>query len=416
MKIVCLGDSLTAAYGSSAQIPDMAAAAPYNWVTLLNNSTADQYINSGVSGERIDQMLARFSTDVLAKSPDTCIILGGINDLFQRKTVAETIGNISAIVNLCKTNNITPIVGVPIPEWTFAWRFTEGFDAGNYSPTEYNFYLEQSGEMSALREAVRQYCLQNKVIFLNLYNTEFLTSPTTQDSTCYLSDKIHPNEKGYRIMAKHIASTIALIKHQVIRAAHIANLRTALTAELTRRGMSSQATYAADLTIGKPIKAVHVQELMDKLTNIKTAVYTDNPIILNRTTVKELHQTEISVMTDLLASYPKQGGITSCNTSCTGLCVSCTGSCTGGCTSCTGCSGCGASCSTNCNNDCYTGCHGSCKFWCNSCNATCTAACDSTCASSCAGNCNQNCSTGCTWQCAANCLTYCEAANLAINH
>lgn len=181
----------------------------------------------------------------------------------------------------------------------------------------------------------------------------------------------------------------------IIRAHHIAELRTALTAELTRRGLAVRATYTDDVEDmpGKPIRAIHVQEIVDKLQNIKTAGYTDSPIAANKTVVKSLHQEEIRTMINVLETAPQVGGVTTCNAGCTGLCVSCSGTCTGGCTSCSGsctsCTGC-KSCSGSCN----VACGGSCYNCCYSCSGYCASSCVVQC-SSCVSGCNSNCTSSC---------------------
>lgn len=200
-----------------------------------------------------------------------------------------------------------------------------------------------------------------------------------------------------------------------IRASHLAALRTALTAELTRRGLGVRATYTdeADRLSGKPVRAIHIQELIDKLQNIKTAGYTDNPIVANKTVVKSLHQEEIRTMINVLEAAPKVGGSSTCNAGCTGLCVSCTGTCTGGCTSCTscsGCSGCSGSCSGNCRNGCNWCCGGSCYNCCYSCSGYCAGSCVVQC-SSCVSGCNSSCWTGCNSCCAGSCHSGCQNAN-----
>ena len=57
-------------------------------------------------------------------------------------------------------------------------------------------------------------------------------------------------------------------------------LRTALTAELSRRNQSAM-TYTDSTLDLLPIKAVHVQEIRNKIDTIKTGTYTDNPIVGN---------------------------------------------------------------------------------------------------------------------------------------
>lgn len=42
-------------------------------------------LNRGVNGERTDEILARYSTDVEDEAPDYVIVLAGVNDIFQSR-------------------------------------------------------------------------------------------------------------------------------------------------------------------------------------------------------------------------------------------------------------------------------------------------------------------------------------------
>lgn len=215
-----------------------------------------------------------------------------------------------------------------------------------------------------------------------------------------------------------------------IRASHLAALRAALTAELTRRGLRAAVyTDSADNLSGKPIRAVYVQELRDILQNIKTVEYSDNPIEPNRTKVKMLHKEEIRTMVNVLEAAPKVGGTSTCNAGCTGLCVNCTGTCTGSCTSCTscsgctscsscsgGCTGCGSTCNMNCGVSCVGGCAGSCYNCCYSCSGYCASSCVVQC-SSCVSSCSSSCWTGCNSNCTGTCHSGCQHVGKAMtNH
>lgn len=199
--------------------------------------------------------------------------------------------------------------------------------------------------------------------------------------------------------------------NEIIRQEHIQALRNALTAEMQRRGLTIEA-YADGLDSGKPMRAVHVQELMNRLNRIRTAQYTENPIVANQTIIKKIHETDIDTLIKGLAAYPKQGGSTSCTSGCTGLCVNCTGSCTGGCTSCTGCTSC-SGCSGSCIGGCYNGCEGNCQYCCSSCSGWCSSGCTAACNSGCNSTCTSSCYTGCSTSCFGGCANGCTGSSSA---
>lgn len=90
--IVALGDSTTAGapgFRSPLEAPPEGSGDPQSqyayWLTLHHPEW--RVLNRGVSGQRTDEILARFTTDVIAASPQIVIILAGVNDLHQGKPV-----------------------------------------------------------------------------------------------------------------------------------------------------------------------------------------------------------------------------------------------------------------------------------------------------------------------------------------
>jgi len=76
-KIVTLGDSITAG-GGYLRYTEQVLAANY---PQLN---APKLINAGVSGNKAENMIARFDKDVLARKPTIVTINVGINDVWHR--------------------------------------------------------------------------------------------------------------------------------------------------------------------------------------------------------------------------------------------------------------------------------------------------------------------------------------------
>lgn len=72
MKIICLGDSLTAGCGLRRG---------ENWVELLREQTGDEWINAGVCGDTSTGILVRLQTEVLPQRPDEVLLMGGDNDI-----------------------------------------------------------------------------------------------------------------------------------------------------------------------------------------------------------------------------------------------------------------------------------------------------------------------------------------------
>ncbi|MGI6257385.1 MAG: GDSL-type esterase/lipase family protein [Anaerovoracaceae bacterium] len=110
MKIVCIGDSLTAGYGVEQE---------ESWISLLNQWGKNEYINKGISGDTTSGMLARFQRDVIDLSPQYVLIMGGLNDYIAGGTGEGVKVNYMAMAHHAAHHRITPVIGIApdlIPE------------------------------------------------------------------------------------------------------------------------------------------------------------------------------------------------------------------------------------------------------------------------------------------------------------
>lgn len=84
--IVLLGDSITEqAFAGSGYAVQLKSAFP-NW----------QFVNSGRSGEKTDDLLLRLDSDVLAWSPSLVVLMIGINDVWHRMNTGFAEGDLLA--------------------------------------------------------------------------------------------------------------------------------------------------------------------------------------------------------------------------------------------------------------------------------------------------------------------------------
>jgi lysophospholipase L1-like esterase len=107
---VCIGDSITLGTGSTDPYPSQ-----------FGRMTSNTTYNKGVTGNTAAQMLARFSTDVLAYSPNTVIIIGGRNDINTSVAVETTEANLAAMVTAATGAGAKVILCTVLPD--------SGFDA-----------------------------------------------------------------------------------------------------------------------------------------------------------------------------------------------------------------------------------------------------------------------------------------------
>jgi Hom_end-associated Hint. len=139
-----------------------------------------------------------------------------------------------------------------------------------------------------------------------------------------------------------------------VRKVHLSEMRASLNTERSRRGLATvsftDSTTEANSTNAK---TTHVNELRTGISAFSPATWTDGTLVSNGTSLKKAHVDELRAKIVALESHAKVGGVSDCNSSCSGLCVGCTGTCTGGCTGCSGsctgsCSGCSGDSCTSC--------------------------------------------------------------------
>lgn len=165
-QIICFGDSLT--YGIGAK-PGR------DYPSRLSELVGQPVINAGVPGDTTADGLARLETDVLSRSPRIVLITLGGNDLKNGVPKKKAFANLGRIVKTIQQHGALVVLGgVDFPFWG------KGF-----------------GE--AYKTLARE---QGTLLVPNVLEG-LLGNPKR------MSDTIHPNSKGYRIMARRFYQLIA---------------------------------------------------------------------------------------------------------------------------------------------------------------------------------------------------------------
>ena len=163
--ILAFGDSLT--YGYNANRSE-------SYPAKLEVLTGLSVINAGVSGEVSEQGLKRLPKALDEHHPQLMILCHGGNDLLHKKDLKEMESNIRSMIQLSLDRGIPVILlGVPKPG-----IFLSSFDV----------YEKIANSMD--------------IIFI-----EDLISDILGDKSLK-SDSIHPNKKGYNVMAEEIYSLL----------------------------------------------------------------------------------------------------------------------------------------------------------------------------------------------------------------
>ena len=164
-EIIAFGDSLTAGYG---------AAAGEDYPSVLSTIMGATIINAGVSGDTTESALARLDTAVLERNPRIVLLGLGGNDFLRSVPQSETEQNLRTIVRKTQARGAMVVL--------LGFRF----------PT-----LGPSYEDMYERVAEEEGCLLIPDLMDGI-----LRDPALK------SDAIHPNARGYRMMAERVADPL----------------------------------------------------------------------------------------------------------------------------------------------------------------------------------------------------------------
>ncbi|MEK6281937.1 MAG: SGNH/GDSL hydrolase family protein [Acidobacteriota bacterium] len=152
------------------------------------------YVNRGISGQTTPQMLIRFRPDVIALKPEVVVILAGTNDIAGNTgpmTLEAIEDNITSMAELARLHRIRVVLASVLP-------------VSDYEKTDEGQPRNQTArrppeKIKALNEWMRNYATQNKLIYLDYYSAMVDDKGFLKDELS--NDGLHPNEKGYLVMA-----------------------------------------------------------------------------------------------------------------------------------------------------------------------------------------------------------------------
>ena len=187
LTIVCLGDSVTGVYyhtGGRRAYPEMLEIAIKLAVPKANVTV----INAGISGHTTQNGLERLDRDVLSKKPDLVTVSFGLNDM-TRFTEEQFRKNLETIVARCREVKADVVLCTPN-----AVLNTDG------RPTE---------KLERYCEVIRATARDLKLAVCDQYRAG--DAQRTKDAWAWrltLSDAIHPNMDGHKLMAEELCRTI----------------------------------------------------------------------------------------------------------------------------------------------------------------------------------------------------------------
>jgi acyl-CoA thioesterase-1 len=181
ISIAALGDSLTEGYG----VEEHQAYPAQLEAMLQKEGFSGTIINAGISGETSSGLLYRISR-VLCLKPDIVILCTGANDGLQGMDHGLIQNNISKMVRIFKEHRVTVVLA--------GMKMLVNYDP-SYTAPYARLYTEIAD--------------QEEILFI-----PFLLEGIAGKPELNLADGIHPNAKGYKIIAATVYPFVLKAIHQ----------------------------------------------------------------------------------------------------------------------------------------------------------------------------------------------------------
>ena len=176
-RVVFLGDSITDAWKLAEYFPNK------------------PYVNRGISGQTTPQMLVRVFPDVIDLKPAAVIILAGTNDI-AGNTGPETLNmieeNFQAITELAQAHGIKVILCSVMP--------VSDYTARKQTPRH------PPSDILNLNAWLRDYAAKANAVYADYFAVLVDDKGMLRDG--YSNDGLHPNAKGYALIAPVAAAAI----------------------------------------------------------------------------------------------------------------------------------------------------------------------------------------------------------------
>ncbi len=187
-RVVFLGDSITDSWDDTTRYSGFFPGKPY--------------INRGISGQTTPQMLIRFRADVIDLKPKVVLILAGTNDIAGNTgptTLAAIENNLMSMAELARANKIRVVFASVLP--------ISDYEKNKDGQPIIRSQQRPPAQIVSLNQWMKTYAASTKAVYLDYYSAMvdekgFLKEGWSQDG-------LHPNQKGYDVMAPLAERAIA---------------------------------------------------------------------------------------------------------------------------------------------------------------------------------------------------------------
>lgn len=178
-RVVFMGDSITDAWDD----PKYSGFFP-----------GKPYIDRGIGGQTTPQMLLRFRADVIALQPKVVVILAGTNDIAGNTgpmTSQAIEDNLTAMSELAQAHKIRVVLSSILP--------VSDYEKSKEGKPIIRTAQRPPDQIKALNEWLKKYAAVTGAVYLDYYSAMVDEKGFLKDELS--EDGLHPNQKGYDIMA-----------------------------------------------------------------------------------------------------------------------------------------------------------------------------------------------------------------------
>ncbi len=155
------------------------------------------FVNRGIAGQLSSHLLQRMKDDVIDLHPEAVLILVGTNDLSREVPAAAIESNYQMLADLAAAYKIKVIFGAVLPVSDYHKDVEPSYERTLQRPP---------AQIKALNEWLQKFCSQRGYAYVDYFTAT--VDPGGQFQAEMSDDGLHPNAKGYRVMAPLAAAAI----------------------------------------------------------------------------------------------------------------------------------------------------------------------------------------------------------------
>ena len=148
------------------------------------------FVNRGIGGQISGEMLGRMKADVIDLKPRLVVVLAGINDIGRGVAVSAIENNLSMIADLAEAHHIEPVFASVLPVSDYH---------KNVNPQYARTKRLAPAKILELNGWLKSFCDRRHFQYVDYYSALVDKAGLLQSDLA--DDGLHPNGKGYRLMA-----------------------------------------------------------------------------------------------------------------------------------------------------------------------------------------------------------------------